>query len=167
MNLGSIRAKAAGAILGADHHSGSVASTITNCINLSQTVVTVSDSKENARNCIYGDKNPNLTIDTYVVEEFATGNGIAKTVNENVAVEYVSLSAFLSMSFEGWYFVSGYIPIPIEGLEIELAPYLTDWGIDVSDTEQYRILITSDMHYTSIHDYSTIGMDKVLVCNFG
>ena len=160
LNLGSIRAKYAGAILGDDHHSN-VGSTVTNCINLSKTVVTVSDSVESFWNRLYGGyRDPNVTINTYVIEEFAMGNGVASTVNENVTVEYVTLATFLAMPLEGWYFESGYVPTPIEGLKIELAPYLTEWGIDLSDTEQYRILITSDMHYTSIHDYSTIGMDK-------
>lgn len=157
LNLGSLKGKKVGGILGSDMNpeaNNDCNTTITNCINLSKNIVRVKDGVESEHNYIYG-RTTGLTINTYVITEFMTKreltddekasdtvitiDGVAYDVKdgtaEKITVVEKSLAEFLALTgtdLAGWNFKDGCIPCPIQGLEILLADYLTAWGITLS-----------------------------------
>ena len=125
---------------------------MTNCVNLSKEIY-----KGGVKaNFIYGGGLSAFYLNNvYVITEFSSvstsannKDGVVNGVADVYHVGYhsgdndhkihrMSLAEFLALAGttnapEGWFFKDGYIPCPIEGLEIELAPYLTEWGITLS-----------------------------------
>ncbi|MBO5294180.1 MAG: hypothetical protein J6B71_02910, partial [Clostridia bacterium] len=151
LNLGSVKGERAGAILGTDENCQNSTSAINKCINLSKEIYVVKNGTETLANYLYGGI-IGLTIDTYVIEEFATTapegglTGIVATHGHttgvdvdaewaNVTTTTKTLAEFLALTatdFADWNFKANTIPCPIEGLEIALADYLTKWGITLN-----------------------------------
>ena len=64
-------------------------------------------------------------------------NGAVVNDEKNVGWTFkiVTLKAFLAGGEnmpEGWFTAEGCLPCPIEGLRIELAPYLALWGVTLA-----------------------------------
>ena len=143
LNLGTLVGNNyVGGILGNDDSSASTKTVITNCINLPKNII----QGEQEWNFIVGGRQQ-YTGSTYVIDGFAT-TGVEATAIKGFAyivrdgfgdkytVTYVTLAEFLAKvkagEIAGWTVTDGYMPTPIEGLQIELAPYLTAWGITLA-----------------------------------
>ena len=155
LNLGDVKTgfTRSGGILGENSNNDEPANKIINCINLSKNIVseaTAEGGKVGGE--VYGDTYARifkLTVNTYVISDVrVTGGTVANgvTLDENGAVvndekgigwtfRIVTLKAFLAGGEnmpEGWFTAEGCLPCPIEGLRIELAPYLALWGVTLA-----------------------------------
>ena len=152
LNLGDVKTgfTRSGGILGENSNNNAPNGKIINCINLSKNIVaeaTAEGGKVGGE--IYGDTYARvfkLTVNTYVISDVRVSGGTVAngvTLDENGAVvndktgigwtfRVVTLKAFLAggeNAPEGWSYREGCLPCPIDWLDIDLAPYLTAWGI--------------------------------------
>ena len=153
LNLGSVKgASCSGGIIGRDDKGGGSTSSMTRCVNLSKTIYKIVDGVDTLANFMYGGGLSKFGVnDVYVINEFASVSTSANNENgimdgiadvyhkgfQTPTVHKMSLAGFLALGGtddapEGWYFKDGYVPVPIQGLEIPLAGYLTTWGITLS-----------------------------------
>ena len=151
LNLGDVKTgfTRSGGILGENSNNNAPNGKIINCINLSKNI-TAEGGKVGGE--IYGDSYDRiykLTVNTYIISDVRVSGGTVAngvTLDENGAVvndeknvgwtfKIVTLKAFLAGGEnmpEGWFTAEGCLPCPIEGLRIELAPYLALWGVTLA-----------------------------------
>ena len=152
LNLGDVKTghTCSGGILGENSNDNAPNGKIINCINLSKNIVaeaTAESGKVGGE--IYGDiyaRIRKLTVNTYIISDVRVSGGTVAngvTLDANGAVvndktgigwtfRVVTLKAFLAggeNAPEGWSYREGCVPCPIDWLYIDLAPYLTAWGI--------------------------------------
>ena len=155
LNLGDVKTgfTRSGGILGENSNNDDPANKIINCINLSKNIVSAATAEGGkAGGEIYGDNYASirkLTVNTYIISDVRVSGGTVAngvTLDENGAVvndeknvgwtfKIVTLKAFLAGGEnmpEGWFTAEGCLPCPIEGLRIELAPYLALWGVTLA-----------------------------------
>ena len=83
-----------------------------------------------------------FSINTYVITDVRPDNAFIGGVvcqsqdlsDPAFTLTTMTLAQFLALGGTanapaGWYFKEGCVPCPIQGLEIDIAPYLTAWGI--------------------------------------
>ena len=148
LNLGDVKTgfTRSGGILGENSNDNTPNGKIINCINLSKNI-TVKDGKVGGE--IYGDAYNvirKLTVDTYIISDVRVPGGTVAngvTLDENGVsnpdvsgrgwtFRIVTLNAFLAGGEnlpKGWFTAEGCLPCPIDWLYIDLAPYLSAWGI--------------------------------------
>ena len=148
LNLGDVKTgfTRSGGILGENSNDNAPNGKIINCINLSKNI-TVKDGKVGGE--IYGDAYNvirKLTVDTYIISDVRVPGGTVAngvTLDENGVsnpdvsgrgwtFRIVTLNAFLAGGEnlpKGWFTAEGCLPCPIDWLYIDLAPYLSAWGI--------------------------------------
>ena len=117
LNLGKIHTKNAGGIVG----GGDVTTTITNCFNLSDELsgVYVAD-------IVSWNSTPGLMLNTSLIEGYGVGkvNGNDPSQGQGVmyngVVNTITMEQFLTANLSGWYYADGYLPSPIEGLQLAI-----------------------------------------------
>ena len=148
LNLGDVKTgfTRSGGILGENSNNADPANKIINCINLSKNI-TAEGGKVGGE--IYGNIYKEifkLTVDTYIISDVRVPGGTVAngvTLDENGVsnpdvsgrgwtFRIVTLKAFLAGGEnlpKGWFTAEGCLPCPIDWLYIDLAPYLSAWGI--------------------------------------
>ena len=162
LNLGVVKAKICGAIIGASATNGSTE--ITNSFNLSKQVfkITANGDKEWNYLCGHGaykaNVASNMKITTYAIVEFSTKDyvygdedvvkadvnpnyyGVVHSViageESKINISHITLQEFLTKlkagEVAGWTVKDGYVPTPIADLQIDISTYLTQWGITLN-----------------------------------
>ena len=111
LNLGSVSSTNNGFSGGILGYSDAGTKNISNCINLSQNITTANGKvKHDISN---GGGTTNVT-GCYTVEGYCIGS----TMDGLTKLD--SIDALNNLNLEGWYYVDGYLPSPIEGLLIEI-----------------------------------------------
>ena len=119
LNLGNIwftgtNSGVSGGILGvAERYSSSSIITVSSCVNLSSSIAAV----EGVGNIVGRNIVPSnalftscYTVSGYCITE--AGHGVADA--------YTKVDSLANINIDGWYYVDGYLPSPIEGLLIEI-----------------------------------------------
>ena len=151
LNLGVVKAKICGAIIGASATNGSTE--ITNSFNLSKQVfkITANGDKEWNYLCGHGaykaNVASNMKITTYAIVEFSTKDYVSGTEDKvnapvdpnyygvvhsviageesKINISHITLQEFLTKlkagEVAGWTIEDGYVPTPIAGLQIDIS----------------------------------------------
>lgn len=155
LNLGKVVGYNGAGIVGHDESCGATISKIINCVNLSKDIVRthnnlpgndlVGTNRVAAADRTDGMDGTKFSINTYVITDVRPDNEVnggvvcqsqdlndaAFTLTAMTLAQFVALGGTANAP-AGWYFTEGCVPCPIQGLEIDIAPYLTAWGITLN-----------------------------------